>query len=59
MSVIDTPSRMSAAAQAVAPNVYRLPTGISNVYFVAIDADDYVLIDAGPKGHGERILYRH
>ncbi|HVS72901.1 MAG TPA: MBL fold metallo-hydrolase [Phycisphaerae bacterium] len=56
MPELDTPTRMSAAAQECAPNVYRLPTGISNAYFVAIDADEFVLIDAGPKGYADRIL---
>jgi glyoxylase-like metal-dependent hydrolase (beta-lactamase superfamily II) len=55
MPELDTPSRMSSAAQEVAPNVYRLPTGISNAYFVAIDADQYVLVDVGDVGWGDRI----
>jgi glyoxylase-like metal-dependent hydrolase (beta-lactamase superfamily II) len=56
MSQVIAPSRMSSATQVVAPNVYRIPTGISNAYFVALDADEYVLVDAGPKGYGKRIL---
>ncbi len=53
---LDMPARMSSKVQTVAPNVYRLPTGISNVYFVALDADEYVLVDAGGKGYGKRIV---
>lgn len=55
MAQLDAPSRMSSAAQEVAPNVYRQPTGISNAYFVAIDADDYVVIDVGDVGYGDRM----
>jgi glyoxylase-like metal-dependent hydrolase (beta-lactamase superfamily II) len=47
---------MSRSTQGVAPNVYRIPTGISNAYIVALDATDYVIIDAGGPGYGKRIV---
>jgi glyoxylase-like metal-dependent hydrolase (beta-lactamase superfamily II) len=56
MPQLDDPSRISSQPQTAAPNVYRLPTGISNCYFVALDANDYILIDAGGTGYGDRIL---
>src|SRR4051812_44582606 len=56
MTQLDTTSRMASAIQAAAPNVYRIPTGISNAYFLVLDADEYVLVDAGGKGYGKRIL---
>jgi glyoxylase-like metal-dependent hydrolase (beta-lactamase superfamily II) len=42
-------------ATEIAPGVWRLPTSISNVYFVRPPGTRWVLIDSGPEGHAKRI----
>jgi glyoxylase-like metal-dependent hydrolase (beta-lactamase superfamily II) len=39
-----------------APDVYRIPTGMSNAYLVETSDGSYVLVDAGPKGYACKIL---
>jgi glyoxylase-like metal-dependent hydrolase (beta-lactamase superfamily II) len=50
---------MSSVTQAAAPNVYRIPVGIANAYFVALDADEYVLVDAGGGSRYARRILRY
>jgi len=55
MTQLDTMPKTSSLAQAVAPDVYRVSTGISNAYLVVVSGGGYVVIDAGDKGYGEKI----
>jgi glyoxylase-like metal-dependent hydrolase (beta-lactamase superfamily II) len=42
---------------AAAPNVWRISTGISNAYLVALpDTQEWVLIDGGSAGYGKKIV---
>ena len=55
MTQLDTLPKTSTLAQAVAPDVFRVSTGISNAYLVVVSGGGYVVIDAGDKGYGEKI----
>src|SRR3954449_12903018 len=56
MTLLDHTPGTSALATRVAPNVFRIATGISNAYFVTLTTGEYVLIDAGGTGYGKKIF---
>lgn len=55
MTLLDTMPRSSELAELVAPDVYRIATGLSNAYLVVVSGGGYVVIDAGDKGYGKKV----
>jgi glyoxylase-like metal-dependent hydrolase (beta-lactamase superfamily II) len=56
MTLLDTMPRTSDLAQVVAPDVYRVTTGISNAYLVIVSGGGYVIVDTGDKGYGKKVM---
>ena len=58
MTLLDTMPRSSELAELVAPDVYRITTGLSNAYLVVLSgsAGGYVVVDAGDASYGKKIM---